>query len=92
MPSLLLCLLVLPFVLLYLVGLALSGSPADDITAPLRTARKRPGQLVGRAALTESARGRFRVRGDGLDHRVAYAQTVGSTGSGDPSTTPAPGQ
>ncbi|MFI5522246.1 hypothetical protein [Streptomyces platensis] len=75
-PSLLLCLVMLPFVLLYLVGLALSDSPADDVTAPLRTAWKRPGELFGRAALTESARGRFRVRGDGLDHRVAYAQAV----------------
>ncbi|WP_411134719.1 hypothetical protein [Streptomyces sp. C10] len=75
-PSLLLCLVVLPFVLLYLVALAFSDSPAGATTAPLRTAWKRPGALFGRAALTESARGRFRVRGDRLDHRVAYAQAV----------------
>ncbi|MFE7544698.1 hypothetical protein [Streptomyces platensis] len=75
-PSLVLWLVKLPFALLYLVALALSDSPAEDSTAPLRTAWKRPGTLFGRAALTESARGRFRVRGDGLDHRVAYAQAV----------------
>ncbi|BCK70164.1 hypothetical protein Srufu_041170 [Streptomyces libani subsp. rufus] len=75
-PSLLLCLVMLPLVLLYFVGLALSDSPADDVSAPLRTAWKRPGQLVGRAALTESARGRFRVMDDRLDHRVAYAQAA----------------
>ncbi|MGW9044857.1 hypothetical protein ACWGQL_20190 [Streptomyces lydicus] len=75
-PSLLLCLVMLPFVLLYLVALALSDSPADAITAPLRTAWKRPGELFGRAALTESARGRFRVPDDRLDHRVAYAQAA----------------
>ncbi|WJY39250.1 hypothetical protein QT196_19300 [Streptomyces sp. P9-2B-2] len=45
-------------------------------TDPLQAAWKRPGKLFGRAALTESAGGRFRVRGDGLDHRVAYAQAV----------------
>ncbi|MFF4604344.1 hypothetical protein ACFY12_16660 [Streptomyces sp. NPDC001339] len=75
-PSLLLWLVLLPFVLLYLVGLALSDVPFDGIGSPLRTAWKRPGRLVGRAALTESVRGRFRVRGDRLDHRVAYAQAV----------------
>ncbi|MEV6563509.1 hypothetical protein [Streptomyces kronopolitis] len=75
-PSLLLCLVMLPFVLLYLVALALSDSPADTTTAPLRTTWKRPGELFGRAALTESARGRFRVPGDRLDHRVAYAQAA----------------
>ncbi|MGW2393996.1 hypothetical protein ACWCYK_31560 [Streptomyces lydicamycinicus] len=75
-PSLLLCLVVLPFVLLYLVALAFSDSPAGVFTAPLRTAWKRPGALFGRAALTESAGGRFRVQGDRLDHRVAYAQAV----------------
>ncbi|GFE21148.1 hypothetical protein ACFVJW_27200 [Streptomyces libani] len=76
MPSQLLCLVQLPFVLLYLVALAFSDSPAGTFTAPLRTAWKRPGALFGRATLTESARGRFRVRGDRLDHRVAYAQAV----------------
>ncbi|MFD7662357.1 hypothetical protein [Streptomyces sp. NPDC059788] len=75
-PSLLLCLVLLPFVLLYLVALTLSDSPAGTATAPLRTAWKRPGGRFGRAALTESARGRFRVRGAGLDRRVAYAQAV----------------
>ncbi|WP_435604752.1 hypothetical protein [Streptomyces sp. bgisy130] len=75
-PSLLLCLGVLPFVLVYLVALAFSDSPAGATTAPLRTAWKRPGELFGRAALTESARGRFRVQGGRLDHRVAYAQAV----------------
>lgn len=75
-PSLLLCLALLPFVLLYLVALTLSDSPAGATAAPLRTAWKRPGELFGRAALTESARGRFRVHGDLLDHRVAYAQAV----------------
>ncbi len=75
-PSMLLCLVLLPFVLLYLVGLALSDVPFDGIGSPLRTAWKRPGEPFSRAALTESARGRFRVRGDRLDHRVAYAQAV----------------
>ncbi|OKI00239.1 hypothetical protein A6A06_24150 [Streptomyces sp. CB02923] len=75
-PSLLLCLVLLPFVLLMLAAMALSDSPAGTTTAPLRTAWKRPGELFGRAALTETARGRFRARGDGLDHRVAYAQAV----------------
>ncbi|MFF2921735.1 hypothetical protein ACFVTP_04845 [Streptomyces celluloflavus] len=75
-PSLLLCLVLLPFVLLYLVVLALSDSPAGASAAPLRTVWKRPGELFGRAALAESTRGRFRVRGDGLDRRVAYAQAV----------------
>ncbi|GGX48613.1 hypothetical protein [Streptomyces noursei] len=75
-PSLLLCLVLLPLTLLYLVALALSDSPAGAATAPLRTAWKRPGMPLGRAALAESARGRFRVGGDGLDHRVAYAQAV----------------
>ncbi|MFH9420041.1 hypothetical protein [Streptomyces sp. NPDC017529] len=77
-PSLILCVVLLPFVLLYLVALALSDSPAGTAAAPLRTAWKHPGGLFGRAALTESARGRFRVRGGGLglDHRVAYAQAV----------------
>ncbi|MFB6437900.1 hypothetical protein ACFCVY_14165 [Streptomyces sp. NPDC056411] len=75
-PSLLLCLVILPFALVYQVGLALTDLPTDDITAPLRTAWKRPGELFGRATLTESVRGRFRVRGDRLDHRVAYAQAV----------------
>ncbi|MFE1174368.1 hypothetical protein [Streptomyces sp. NPDC058773] len=75
-PSLLLCLVMLPFVLLYLVALALSDSPGDAIAAPLRTAWKPPGELFGRAALTESARGRFRVPDDRLDHRVAYAQAA----------------
>ncbi|MGG2464009.1 hypothetical protein ACO0M4_30205 [Streptomyces sp. RGM 3693] len=75
-PSLLLCLVLLPVVLLYLVALALSDSPAGTTTAPLRTAWKQPGKPFSRAALTESARGRFRLRGDGLDHRVAYAQAV----------------
>ncbi|WP_330317381.1 hypothetical protein OG301_18510 [Streptomyces platensis] len=76
-PSLLLWLVTLPFALLYLVALALSDSPPSGAsTAPFRTSWKRPGKLCGRAALTESARGRFRVRGDGLDHRVAYAQAV----------------
>ncbi|MFC9881616.1 hypothetical protein ACFVJW_18775 [Streptomyces libani] len=75
-PSLLLCLVMLPFVLLYLVALTLSDSPADATTAPLRTVWKRPGELFGRAALIESARGRFRVPDDRLDHRVAYAQAA----------------
>ncbi|MFI0259032.1 hypothetical protein ACH4OW_08355 [Streptomyces sp. NPDC017056] len=77
-PSLILYALLLPFVLAYLVALTLSDSPADAVNAPLRTAWKRPGEVFGRAALTESARGRFRVRGGGagLDHRVAYAQAV----------------
>ncbi|MFH8344739.1 hypothetical protein [Streptomyces sp. NPDC018045] len=75
-PSLLLCLVLLPFVLIYQVGLAVSDHPIDEIGSPLRTAWKRPGGLFGRAALTESARGRFRARGDSLDHRVAYAQAV----------------
>ncbi|GAA3189391.1 MULTISPECIES: hypothetical protein [Streptomyces] len=75
-PSLLLCLALLPLVLLYQVGLALSDLPSDDIGSPLRTAWKQPGKLLGRAPLTESARGRFRVRDDRLDHRVAYAQAV----------------
>ncbi|MGW1789421.1 hypothetical protein ACWCO0_10435 [Streptomyces tubercidicus] len=75
-PSLLLCLVLLPFVLLYLAALVVSDSPAATITAPLRTAWKRPGELFGRAALTESVRGRFRVRGDRVDRRVAYAQAV----------------
>ncbi|MEU8679937.1 hypothetical protein [Streptomyces sp. NPDC048611] len=76
-PSLLLWLVQLPFYLLYLVALVFSDSPPPDaVTAPLRTAWKRPGQFFGRVALTESARGRFRVRGDRLDHRVAYAQAV----------------
>ncbi|MFF7650668.1 hypothetical protein ACFZCY_12560 [Streptomyces sp. NPDC007983] len=75
-PSLLLCLLLLPLALLYLVGLAMSDMPAADFSAPLRTAWKRQGAVFGRVAMTESVRGRFRVRGDGLDHRVAYAQAV----------------
>ncbi|WP_039938035.1 hypothetical protein [Streptomyces himastatinicus] len=75
-PSLLLCLVLLPLVLVYLVVMALSDMPADSLDAPLRTAWKRPGALFGRAAMTESARGRFRVREGGLDHRVAYAQAV----------------
>ncbi|MEU0841520.1 hypothetical protein ABZ370_18910 [Streptomyces sp. NPDC005962] len=75
-PSLLLCLVLLPLVLLYLAGLAVSDMPADSLGAPLRTAWKRRGVFFGRAAMTESVRGRFRVRGDGLDHRVAYAQVV----------------
>ncbi|MGW5942845.1 hypothetical protein ACWIG3_02825 [Streptomyces celluloflavus] len=75
-PSLLLWLVLLPFVLLHLVGMALSDVPFDGIGSPLRTAWKRPGKPFSRAALTESARGRFRVPGDGLDHRVAYAQAV----------------
>ncbi|WP_336047340.1 hypothetical protein [Streptomyces sp. CA2R101] len=75
-PSLLLCLVLLPFVLLYLIALTLSDSPGDLPTAPLRTAWKRPGELFGRAALTESMRSRFRVHGERLDHRVAYAQAV----------------
>ncbi|MER6839917.1 hypothetical protein [Streptomyces platensis] len=37
-PSLVLCLVMLPFVLLYLVALALSASPGDVPTDPLRTA------------------------------------------------------
>ncbi|MCL6297132.1 hypothetical protein [Streptomyces kronopolitis] len=75
-PSLLLCLVLLPFVLLYLVALALTDSPADATTAPLRTAWKRPGEPFSRAPLTESVRGRFRARDDKLDYRVAYAQAV----------------
>ncbi|WP_368396482.1 hypothetical protein [Streptomyces sclerotialus] len=75
-PSLLLCLALLPLVLLWQVGLALADLPADDIGAPLRTAWKRQGALFGRSAMTESARGRFRARGDRLDHRVAHAQAV----------------
>lgn len=75
-PSLLLCLVLLPLVLIYLIGLALSDMPADDVGSPLRTAWKRPGGLIGRVVMTESARGRFRVPGEGLDHRVAYAQAV----------------
>lgn len=75
-PSLLLCLVLLPLVLVYLLVMALSDMPAGYLDAPLRTAWKRPGALFGRAAMTESARGRFRVREDGLDHRVAYAQAV----------------
>jgi hypothetical protein len=75
-PSLLLCVVLLPLALLYLVGLALSDMPAASIGAPLRTAWKRQGAFFGRAAMTESVRGRFRVRDDGLDHRVAYAQAV----------------
>jgi len=75
-PSLLLCLVLLPLVLLYLAGLAVSDMTADSLGVPLRTAWKRRGVFFGRAAMTESVRGRFRVRGDGLDHRVAYAQAV----------------
>ncbi|MEU1803863.1 hypothetical protein [Streptomyces sp. NPDC019937] len=75
-PSLLLCAVLLPLVLLYLVGLALSDMPAASIGAPLRTAWKRQGASIARAVMTESVRGRFRVRDDGLDHRVAYAQAV----------------
>ncbi|MYT29290.1 MULTISPECIES: hypothetical protein [unclassified Streptomyces] len=75
-PSLLLCLVLLPLVLLYMAALALSDSPAGATTAPLRTVWKRPGKPFGRAALTESARGRFRVHSAELDHRVAYAQAV----------------
>ncbi|RNG33484.1 hypothetical protein [Streptomyces botrytidirepellens] len=75
-PSLLLCLLLLPLALLYLVGLAVSDMDAPDFSAPLRTAWKRQGASFGRVAMTESVRGRFRVRDDGLDHRVAYAQAV----------------
>lgn len=75
-PSLLGCLVLLPFVLVYLVVLAMSDSPAGAMGAPLRTAWKRPGDIFGRAALTESARGRFRARDNDLDHRVAYAQAV----------------
>ncbi|KEF07875.1 MULTISPECIES: hypothetical protein [Streptomyces] len=75
-PSLLLCLVVLPFVLLYLVAMTLSDSPADIPTATLRTVWKRPGGVFGRAVLRESARGRFRVREELLDRRVAYAQAV----------------
>ncbi|MFI2236871.1 hypothetical protein [Streptomyces chrestomyceticus] len=75
-PSLLLWLVMLPFVLVYLVALTLSDMPADEVGSPLRTAWKRPGGVIGRVAMTESARGRFRVPGDGLDHRVAYAQAV----------------
>ncbi|WP_030662706.1 hypothetical protein [Streptomyces rimosus] len=75
-PSLVLWLVLLPFALLYLVALALSDSPAGAALAPLRTAWKRPGDVFGRAALKESARGRFRVREDLLDRRVAYAQAV----------------
>ncbi|MFD7506268.1 hypothetical protein [Streptomyces sp. NPDC059850] len=75
-PSLLLCLVLLPLVLVYFVVLALSDMPADSLDAPLRTAWKRRGVRFGRAAMTESARGRFRVRGGGIDHRVAYAQAV----------------
>lgn len=75
-PSLLLCLVLLPLVLVYLVVMALSDTPPDSLDAPLRTAWKRPGAFFGRAAMTESVRGRFRVREGGLDHRVAYAQAV----------------
>lgn len=75
-PSLLLCLVLLPLVLVYLAGLALSDMPAASIGAPLRTAWKRQGGLFGRTVMTESVRGRFRVRGDEVDHRVAYAQAV----------------
>jgi len=49
---------------------------APDFSAPLRTAWKRQGAGFGRVAMTESVRGRFRVRDDGLDHRVAYARAV----------------
>ncbi|MEU7152582.1 hypothetical protein AB0B79_17815 [Streptomyces sp. NPDC039022] len=75
-PSLLLCLLLLPFVLFYLVAVFVSDSTVGDTDLSLRTAWKRPGKPFGRAVLTETARGRFRVRGDRLDHRVAYAQAV----------------
>ncbi|MFE7314282.1 hypothetical protein ACFU7T_14555 [Streptomyces sp. NPDC057555] len=75
-PSLLLCLVLLPFTLLYMAALALSDAPAGTTTAPLRTAWKQPGKPFSRATLTESARGRFRAGGEGLDHRVAYAQAV----------------
>lgn len=75
-PSLLLCLAVLPVALLYVAGLVLSDMSAGGAGVPLRTAWRRQGAPLGRAALTESVRGRFRVRGDALDHRVAYAQAV----------------
>lgn len=42
--------------------------------------------LFGRAALTESARGRFRGLDDKLDHRVAYAQAAAKYG--DPAPDP----
>ncbi|MFI0818110.1 hypothetical protein ACH4TX_16770 [Streptomyces sp. NPDC021098] len=75
-PSLLLCLVLLPLALLYAAGLAVSDMDAPDFSAPLRTAWKRQGAVFGRVAMTESVRGRFRVRGDVLDHRVACAQAV----------------
>lgn len=75
-PSLLLCLALLPLTLLYMVALTLSDSPAGTTTAPLRTAWKQSGKPFSRAALSESARGRFRIGREGLDQRVAYAQAV----------------
>ncbi|MEU4198427.1 hypothetical protein AB0B79_01020 [Streptomyces sp. NPDC039022] len=75
-PSLFLWLVMLPLVLIYLIGPTLSDMPADEVGFPLRTAWKRPGGLIGRVVMTGSARGRFRDPGEGLDHRVAYAQVV----------------
>ncbi|WP_030021096.1 hypothetical protein [Streptomyces monomycini] len=77
-PSLLVCLVLLPVFLLYLVAVFWSNSDIGATDLQLRTAWKRPGKPFGRAVMTETARGRFRVRGGRLDRRVAYAQAVAS--------------
>ncbi|MET9291805.1 hypothetical protein [Streptomyces sp. NPDC003077] len=75
-PSLVLWVLLLPLVVLYYVVIALSDSPAGTLSSPLRTAWKPVGGTGGGTVMTESARGRFRVRGDRLDRRIGYAQAV----------------
>ncbi|MFF3547344.1 hypothetical protein ACFYXD_36620 [Streptomyces platensis] len=67
---------VLPFALLYLVALAFSDSPAGALTDLYGRRGSGRVHFFGRAALTESASGWFRLQGDKLDHRVAYAQAA----------------